>query len=124
MPVLAREGARTYDVHGSRFVSYAGPGVGTSEQLCSWPLEVPARPAGTPQRPTRAEALLGLTGALTVTLEGQESNVIPGDVVAVAAGVELRVDGGPAGAPAWVTTTPGLEAVMPDGSSIIPPWAS
>jgi len=34
---------------------------------------------------------------------------------------ELRLDGGTAGATAWVTTTPGLEAVMADGSRFAPP---
>jgi hypothetical protein len=36
----------------------------------------------------------------------------------------LRLDGGTAGAAAWVTTTSGLEAVMADGSRIAPPWAN
>jgi hypothetical protein len=42
----------------------------------------------------------------------------------VPAGSELCVDTGPAGASAWVTTTVGLEAVMPDGSRFAPPWAN
>ena len=42
----------------------------------------------------------------------------------VPAGSELRVDGGTSDATAWVTTTPGLEAVMADGSRIAPPWAN
>ena len=45
------------------------------------------------------------------------------DAALVPAGSELKVDGGPAGATAWVTTTPGLEAVTSDGTRISPPWA-
>ncbi len=40
------------------------------------------------------------------------------------AGSELRVDSGPDGASAWVTTTAGLEAVTADGTRISPPWAA
>jgi len=47
----------------------------------------------------------------------------PGDVVLVPAGSDLRVDAGPEGATACVTTTPGLEAVTADGTKIAPPWA-
>ncbi len=36
---------------------------------------------------------------------------------------QLRVDAGPDGATAWVTTTPGLEAVTADLTRIRPPWA-
>jgi hypothetical protein len=42
----------------------------------------------------------------------------------VPAGSELRVDAGAEGASAWVTTTPGLEAVTADGGRISPPWAA
>jgi ethanolamine utilization protein EutQ (cupin superfamily) len=68
--------------------------------------------------------LLLLEGELTVTLDGIAAVLAAGDVVLVPAGSELRLDGGKAGATAWVTTTPGLEAVMADGSRIAPPWAN
>ena len=65
-----------------------------------------------------------LDGELTITLDGTATDLAAGDVVLVPAGSELRVDGGTSDATAWVTTTPGLEAVMADGSRIAPPWAS
>jgi quercetin dioxygenase-like cupin family protein len=68
--------------------------------------------------------LLLLEGELTVTLDGIATVLAAGDVVLVPADSELRVDGGTAGATAWVTTTPGLEAVMADGSLFAPPWAN
>ncbi len=68
--------------------------------------------------------LLVLDGALRITLDGADSTLRPGDVALVPAGSELRVDSGPSGATAWVTTTPGLEAVMADGTTLTPPWAT
>ena len=64
-----------------------------------------------------------LDGDLEVTLDGERSVASAGDVVLVAAGSELRVDGGPEGAIAWVTTTAGIEALLPDGSTLTPPWS-
>jgi len=64
-----------------------------------------------------------LSGELHVTLDGTTTALHPGDVVLVPADSELRVDAGPDGATAWVTTTPGLEAVTADGTRITPPWA-
>ncbi len=40
----------------------------------------------------------------------------------VPASSELQVDGGPEGATAWVTTTPGLTATIGE-ETMTPPWA-
>jgi quercetin dioxygenase-like cupin family protein len=84
---------------------------------------VPAGQRGVAHRPTREEHLVVLDRELRLTLDGAESGVHPGDIAVVPAGSEVRVDGGPSGATAWVTTTRGLEAVMADGSRLAPPWA-
>jgi hypothetical protein len=65
-----------------------------------------------------------LSGELRVTLDGIESHLLQGDVALVSAHSELRIDAGPLGACAWVTTTPGLEATTDDGTRIAPPWAA
>ena len=64
-----------------------------------------------------------LSGRIDVALDGITTTLHEGDVVFVPANSELRVDAGPTGATAWVTTTPGLEAITADGSRITPPWA-
>ncbi len=122
MPVIHATDAAPFETHGSRFLSYVSPSRGSS-QLCAWQLTVPADLHGVAHRPTREEVLLVLTGELNVTLDGSAAALQPGDVVLVPAGSELRVDAGPDGATAWVTTTPGLEAVTADGARISPPWA-
>lgn len=122
MPVIHPSEAVPFEVHGSRFASYVSPSRG-SDQVCAWQLQVPADLRGTAHRPTRDEVLLVLDGELLVTLDGRLATARRGDVVLVPAGTELRVDGGAIGASAWVTTTPGLEAVLIDGTTISPPWA-
>lgn len=122
MPTIRRADAVPYETHGSRFLSYVSPSHG-SHQLCAWRLDVPPDLRGVAHRPTREEVLLLLEGEVHVHLEGTTTTLHPGDVVLVPAGSELRVDAGPTGAAAWVTTTPGLEAVTADGTRITPPWA-
>ena len=122
MPVIGSTEATTFETHGSRFSSYVAPSRG-SRELCAWHLEVPADLEGVAHRPNREEVLLVLTGELRITLDGVQAELHQGDVALVPANSELRVDAGPLGATAWVTTSPGLEAVMDDGSRITPPWA-
>jgi len=122
MPVVRPADATQFETHGARFSSYAAPSRGSS-QLCAWRLDVPAGLEGVTHRPSREEVLLVLDGELRITLDGTQADLRQGDVVLVPVDSELRVDGGPTGASAWVTTTPGLEAVTADGSRIAPPWA-
>lgn len=122
MPVIRTADAAPFETHGSRFISYVAPSRGSS-LLCCWRLEVPAGLEGVAHRPNREEVVLVLDGQLQLTLDGVRSELRAGDVALVPADSELRVDGGPGGATAWVTTTAGLEAVTSDGSRITPPWA-
>lgn len=122
MPVIHPIDAVPFEMHGSRFLSYVSPSR-ASNQLCAWQLTVPPGLQGVAHRPTHEEVLLVLAGELQVTLDGLATALHFGDVVLVPAGSDLRVDAGPDGATAWVTTTPGLEAVTADGTKIAPPWA-
>ena len=111
-----------HQLHGATFHSYVAPAKG-SRELCAWRLEVAAGTAGVEHRVSREEVLLLLSGELGVTVDGVPGTVTPGDVVFVPSGASLRIDntsGGPA--TAWVTTSAGLRATLPDGSEISPPW--
>jgi len=123
VPVILKTDVVVHLVHGSTFTSYV-PASRDGAQLCAWQLTVPAGLRGAEHSPTREEVMLIVDGELRVTLDGVSASVHPGDVVLVPAGSQLRVDGGPAGATAWVTAAPGLEAVMSDGTRVIPPWAN
>lgn len=121
MPVYSPADAEPFDAHGSRFVSFVSTARGASS-LCAWRLEVPRDLEGVAHRPSHEEVILLLTGRLQITLDGVSRQVEAGDVIQVPAGSELKVDGGPDGASAWVTTTPGLTASIGE-QTMAPPWA-
>ena len=126
MPVIHAADAVAHDMHGSRFTSYAAPARGSAE-LCAWRLDVPARCGGTRHVVSREEVVFMLGGTLLVTLGGGTGACgvacRPGDAIVVPAGSSVRVDNpGDEPASAWVTTSVGLEAVLPDGSRLSPPW--
>ncbi len=123
MPVIAPADATEHHAHGSTFSAYVSPSRG-SVQLCAWRVTVPTHLKGAAHRPTREEVLLVIKGDLTVTVDGRSSQLNDGDVVLVPAGSELCLDGGTTTASLWVTTTPGIEAILGDGSRMSPPWAS
>ncbi len=114
--------AEVFEAHGARFSSYARPALG-SDQLCAWRVEVPADSRGVPHRPSREEVLYCLSGELAVTVDGTRHTLRPGDAAHVPAGSELSLDGGPHGGAALTATLAGIEAVLPDGTTLRPPWA-
>jgi len=125
MPVIRAAEAVVHEVHGSHFTSYTAPSRGGAE-LCAWRLDVPPGSQGVPHTVSREEVLFVLAGTLRVTLgdaaAGERGQ--PGDAIVVPPGSSVRVDNpGSEPAAAWVTTTAGLEAVLPDGSRFTPPWA-
>ncbi|MEV4708560.1 cupin domain-containing protein [Actinoplanes sp. NPDC049316] len=122
MSIVKEEAAIAHEMHGATFHSFVAPSSG-SRELCAWRLEVAGGTAGVEHRVSREEVVLLISGELTVTVDGVPGTLRAGDVAFVPAGSAFRVDnrsGGPASA--WVTTSVGLEAVLPDGSSIRPPW--
>ena len=121
MPIYGSADADSFQAHGSRFISFVRTERGASS-LCAWRLEVAPELAGVPHRPSHEEVILVLGGQMRVTLDGVAKDVAAGDVIHVPENAELQVDGGPAGATAWVTTTPGLRAIIGD-QTIVPPWA-
>ena len=122
MSVVRPAEGTAFEAHGSAFLSYVSPSRGSSH-LCAWRLTVPPDLRGVAHRPTREEVLLVLGGDLQVTVDGYSSTLRCGDAVLVPAHSLLRVDAGPEGATAWVTSTAGLQAVTEDGTVLTPPWA-
>ncbi len=121
MPVYASAESERFEAHGSRFESFVRSDRGGSS-LCAWRLEIAPGLAGVAHRPSHEEVILMLGGNATVTLDGVRETISAGTVVHVLPGSELTLDGGPDGASAWVTTTPGLTARI--GATVLtPPWA-
>ncbi|MFI6349279.1 cupin domain-containing protein [Streptomyces sp. NPDC050560] len=122
MPVIRPSDTVTHEMHGARFVSHATPGQGSGE-LCAWRGEIPPGTRAPVHRVSREEVLHVLAGTLEVTLDGEPATVTAGDTVIVNAGCAFGA-ANPAAETAvtWVTTSVGLEAELPDGSRITPPW--
>ncbi|MDI6101589.1 cupin domain-containing protein [Actinoplanes sp. NEAU-A12] len=124
MPIYRSADATEHRMHGTVFRAFASPSTGSAE-LCAWRIEVAAGTAGVPHRVGRDEVLMISSGSLSVSLDGVVDRVEAGDVLLVPSGTEFRVDNdGPAPAEAWVTTSAGFAAVLPDGTTLTPPWAS
>lgn len=121
MPIHPAAEADVFEMHGSTFSSYLRGDRGAST-LAAWRLDVAPGTQGVAHRPDHEEVLLVLGGSLTAHLDGSAHDVTAGDVVHVPAGAEVRIDSGPDGASAWVTTTLGLRARTADGE-LAPPWA-
>jgi quercetin dioxygenase-like cupin family protein len=123
VPLISSGDVDVFETHGVRFSSYVRPSRG-SDQLCTWRVDVPAGLRGAPHRPSREEVICCVGGELTITLDGTEHQLRPGDAAYVPSGSEIRLDGGPGGGAALTTTLAGLEATMSDGSQFRPPWTT
>jgi quercetin dioxygenase-like cupin family protein len=122
MPVIHAADAAVHQMHGTSFTSYASPARG-SRELCAWRIQIPARTEGVPHHVSREEVLYVLSGTLRATVDERSEEATAGDVILVPAGSRFGVDNlADEPATAWVTTSVGLAAVLPDGSWITPPW--
>ncbi|WIM94910.1 cupin domain-containing protein [Actinoplanes oblitus] len=124
MAIHRRNEAVVHRLHGSVFNSYVAPSTGSAE-LCAWRLEIAGGTAGVRHRIDREEVFLVLAGRVRVFLDGVVEELTAGDVLLVPAGAEFGIDNpGADGAEVWVTTSVGLKATLPDGSTISPPWVN
>jgi len=115
--------ATVFQMHGSRFHSYASPTRGQA-QLCAWRLEIEASQPGVAHQVSHEEILLVLSGSAVVTISGDEHTVHPGDVIVFPAKASVQISTVGEGLTAWVTTSVGLTAVTSDGQVIRPPWVA
>jgi quercetin dioxygenase-like cupin family protein len=122
VPAYGPADSTNYDAHGSTFAAYVNTSRGSTE-LCAWRLAVPPGLAGVAHRPSHEEVLLVLDGQLRATVDAVITDLTPGSVLHVPAGAQLRIDSGPDGGTAWVTTRSGLTATTEDGTLLSPQWA-
>jgi mannose-6-phosphate isomerase-like protein (cupin superfamily) len=122
MPVIPAAEAVVHEMHGTTFAAYAAPSRGSAE-LCTWRVAIPAETAGVPHTVTREEVLCVTSGSARVTLGDETCDVAVGDVIVVPPGPRFRLSTGEEAFAAWVTTSVGLRASLPDGSTIAPPWS-
>lgn len=123
MAVYRGSEAVAHRMDGVTFHAYASPSNG-SRELCAWRVEIASGVTGSPHRVGRDEVLMVLAGELSITLDGVPARIAAGDVVVIPAGSEFQAgNDGPVTAAAWVTTSAGFEATLPDGTRLTPPWA-
>jgi quercetin dioxygenase-like cupin family protein len=122
MSVIEEEQTVVHELHGARFSSYVAPSRG-STQLCAWRVAVEPGVPGQEHRVSREEVFLVLAGTPTLTLDGTATVLEPGQVAFAAVGTRIRLaNHGRTEAALWVSTSVGLEAELPDGSTVRPPW--
>ncbi|MFC4515935.1 cupin domain-containing protein [Streptomyces ehimensis] len=124
MPFVRGNQAVVHEIHGARFASYVRPATG-SRDLAAWRGEIPAGTVAPEHVISAEEVLYVLSGRIRLTIDGETAELGAGDAAVAPADATLAVSN-PTGEPAhfWVTTQVGLSAVLPDGSTITPPWAN
>jgi quercetin dioxygenase-like cupin family protein len=123
MPVIRATEGTEHQIHGVTFTGYANSGTGSAE-LCAWNCRVPAGQSGVEHRISGEEVFLVLSGAPRISLDGEATDLAPGDVAVAPAGCLLRLDNpGSQHSDIWVTARAGLKAHLPDGTEMAPPWA-
>src|SRR5882757_6942926 len=117
MPVIHAADAVVHELHGTTFIAYAAPSRG-SDELCAWRVEIPPGSAGTPHTVTREQVLCLVSGTARVTIDDTTCDAVAGDVIVVPAGPQFCLATTTDPVVAWVTTSVGLQAQLPDGSTI------
>ncbi|MEO3808463.1 cupin domain-containing protein [Sphaerisporangium sp. B11E5] len=132
MPVIRREQCRTTETPNAVMTTFASPAQGGTG-LAVWRVDMPAGRSGPPHAFDTEQVWTVLAGGATVELDGETSEVGPGDTVVMPAGSPRRVHGGPAGLSAVVAAPAGGRAygvtgdvapgcAVQDGDKLIPAW--
>ncbi len=113
-----------FDLDGFHFLGFTAPSRGATE-LCTWQLEIDPGAASGAHRLDREEVFIALQGAFSVVLDGEETELTPGDALAVPARSLLQVSNrSNTAARALVCISAGFRATSADGHDIgTPPWA-
>ena len=122
--IIRSEDAPTFTQGGTTATGYASPSRGARD-LAVWRLELAAGEASPPHTLTREEVFLALAGAATATLDGAEHAFAAGDCLVVPASVPFTLTAGDGGLSAVCAMVAGGQAtILPDGPTIVPPWAA
>lgn len=124
MPHLTADSARSFDLHGVTFHSFAASASGAT-RLAAWRADVAPGTPGQAHTMTEEETLYVLAGTLAVRIDDEEFEANAGDAVLVPAGSRFSLSN-TTDEPArlWVNTLLGMKARMDaNGDLIAPPWA-
>jgi quercetin dioxygenase-like cupin family protein len=121
MPIIRKSEAPIFNIPGLTVTGLTSPCRGASE-TCVWRLVLDPGTPGLPHSVTREETFVALSGRATVTFDGVEHLLEPGDALVVPANVTFAL-GNPSSEPfeAVVTLPVGGKAIT-DGAPFTPPW--
>ncbi len=123
MNVIRKEEAPVFTmIPGLTVTGLASPKRGAKE-TCVWRIVLAASTPGSPHTVTREEIFVGVAGRATITVDGVEQTLGPGDAVIVPPNVRFAL-ANPGTEPfeAFVTFPVGGQA-QTAGGAFTPPWA-
>jgi quercetin dioxygenase-like cupin family protein len=124
MPILRFDDAPRFDLNGIAVRGLASPSRGATETM-SYRVDLTAGQALPEHRHDHEEVFHVLSGRLTLSLDGEETVLGPGDTVMIAPGVShfSYVDGD--GDATLLAVMPvGTIMIRPDGERVAPPWGA
>jgi quercetin dioxygenase-like cupin family protein len=122
MPVIHKAAAPVFSLPGLTVQGLASPRRGSVETSV-WTIALAPGAPGVPHSCTREEIFVALSGAATVTLNGEELAFRAGDALVVPAGVRFSLANSAAEPFEAVVSLPvGGQAVTAEGT-FTPPWA-
>jgi mannose-6-phosphate isomerase-like protein (cupin superfamily) len=124
MSVIRASESSTFAVPGFHFNGYTSPSRGATE-ICTWRLQIEPGAQSEAHWLDHEEVFLLLTGALTVSIAGEEIEIAAGDAFSVPARSLLQVSNRGAQLANAIACLPaGTQATGADGHIIgTPPWA-
>ena len=123
MPILKFDDAPEFDLNGIHVRGLASPGRGALETMNYRVTLAPAQrlPEHTHDH---EEVFHVLSGRLTVSLDGQETALEPGDTVMIPPGVSHLSYAGDEPAEILAMMPVGTVMIRPDGEVVPPPWGT
>jgi len=124
MEIIKRTDAPVFDAPGVSWTGYAAPSRGASQvSLCR--VELAPGTTSPLHEMDCEEVFLGLEGRAVATVDGAEHAIGAGDCLILPAGTPFTFDvpeDGPFRALACIPAG-GRATMLPDGTTIVPPWA-
>ncbi|MFC6081523.1 cupin domain-containing protein [Sphaerisporangium aureirubrum] len=134
MPVIRHADSRRTETPIAVMTTFASPRQGGAG-IAVWRVDMPAGRSGPPHAFDTEQVWTVLSGAATVELDGETTEVGPGDTVVMPAGAPRRVHTGPCDLTAVVAAPAGGRAyatqgvldvppgcAVPDGDKLVPAW--
>ncbi|WP_320671758.1 cupin domain-containing protein [Patulibacter defluvii] len=122
--ILRAADAPTFRADGTTATGYAAPSRG-SRDLSLWRVALAPGAASPAHQLSREEVFLALRGSAVVELDGRAETLTAGDCLLVPAGRPFALVAGDDGFEAVCAMAAGGQAtILPDGPTIVPPWAA